>query len=49
MLHTYRLNGAEIDSLELKVLLITSGVNVGPEVYKAGSVHPNCGRFSGEA
>jgi hypothetical protein len=33
MLHTYRMNGDEIDSLELKVLLITSGANVGPEVY----------------
>jgi len=40
MLYAYRLNGEEIDSLELKVLLITRGVNVSAEVYeKWGGSH----------
>jgi hypothetical protein len=34
MLYRYRLNGEEIDSLELKVLLITRGVSVAAEVYE---------------
>jgi hypothetical protein len=34
MLYRYRLNGEEIDSLELKVLVITRGVNVAAEVYE---------------
>jgi hypothetical protein len=34
MLYRHRLNGEEIDSLELKVLLITRGVNVAAEVYE---------------
>jgi hypothetical protein len=34
MLYRYQLNGEEIDSLELKVLLITRGINVAPEVYE---------------
>jgi hypothetical protein len=39
MLHKYRLNNEEIDSLELKALLITRGVGVAGEVYEqnAGS------------
>ena len=34
MLCTYKLNGEEVDSLELKALLITGGVNVLPTVYE---------------
>jgi hypothetical protein len=34
MLCRFRLNGEEIDSLELKVLLITKGINVAAEVYE---------------
>ena len=35
MLRTYRINGEEIDSLELKILLITKGINIpSDEVYE---------------
>jgi hypothetical protein len=34
VLYRYRLNGEEIDSLELKILLITRGVDVGADVYE---------------
>jgi hypothetical protein len=33
MLHRYHWNGEQIDSLELKTLLITRGINVAAEVY----------------
>ena len=40
MLYKYRLNSEEIDSLELKVLLITRGLSVAAEVYEQyGSSH----------
>lgn len=34
MLQRYRLEGGEVDSLLLKVLLVTRGVNVSPEVFR---------------
>ena len=35
MLSTYRINGEVIDSLELKILLITKGINIlSDEVYE---------------
>ncbi|HEY4712297.1 MAG TPA: radical SAM protein [Dehalococcoidia bacterium] len=41
MLSTYRINGEEIDSLELKILLITKGINIpSDEVYERfGNTH----------
>lgn len=45
MLGTYRVNGKEVDSLDLKVLLVTRGVKVRREVYRkfgrTNRIHPD--------